>query len=88
MSISLIRKNCAAITVHKFRMHFWTYDEVHKSLCIRNRRLAFLRELSTMFLIENANPGKIDYKIGGFCVCKAFYFQATGTSKRSIFKPT
>jgi hypothetical protein len=51
-------------------------------LCIRNRRLALLRELSSMFLIEDANPGKIDYKIGGFRVCKAFYFQATGMSKR------
>ena len=54
-----------------------TSNEMHKSSRIRNRTLALLRELSTMFLIGNDENGTIDYKIGGHRVCKAFYFEAT-----------
>jgi hypothetical protein len=68
--------------LRKFREKFWTYNEVNKTLCIRNRRITILRELSTMFLVGNDGIGTIDYKVGGYRVCKTFYFQATGISKR------
>jgi len=67
----------------QFRLKYWTHSEVNKSAAIKNRRLALLRDLNTMYLRdENHRTGIIEYKISGQRVCKSFYFEATGISTR------
>jgi hypothetical protein len=69
--------------IKQFRLKFWTHSLVNKKACIKNRRIALLRDLNSLYLRdENHDNGSIDYKISGRRICKSFYFEATGMSVR------
>ena len=69
--------------IKQFRLKYWTHSQVNKAACIKNRRLALLRDLNTMYLRDTIHDnGIIEYKISGKRVCKSFYFEATAMSTR------
>ena len=59
--------------IKQFRLKYWTHSQVNKAACIKNRRLALLRDLNTMYLRDTIHDnGIIEYKISGQRVCKSF----------------
>ena len=49
--------------IKQFRLKYWTNSQVIKTSSIKNRRLALLRDLNTMYLRDEIHPnGVIEYK--------------------------